>query len=186
MTLLLLTRRNLGQTPLLSSVSYIQRHDLTSLTKTFKSLSTPPSPTPTFVLPPPPRFLALTLKQLASFFNALFLLSAWSAASSDIYVSSRYLFNLARLGHAPGWMGSLYRPYGKATEGQSRPNSSADGQSLSNGVAGGDKKDVIAIPWVGILVAALFGTLAFMPDGTSAAQTVSAFLSDGVITGATI
>ncbi|RDX44160.1 hypothetical protein OH76DRAFT_1360073, partial [Lentinus brumalis] len=41
--------------------------------------------------------------------NAAILLSAWSAAASDIYISSRFLFFLARRGHAPTWLAHLFR-----------------------------------------------------------------------------
>ncbi|KAH7097637.1 amino acid permease-domain-containing protein [Auriculariales sp. MPI-PUGE-AT-0066] len=41
--------------------------------------------------------------------TAIFMLSALSAASSDIFVASRYLFFLARRGHAPWVFGSLYK-----------------------------------------------------------------------------
>ena len=41
--------------------------------------------------------------------NATVLLSAWSAAASDIYISSRFLFFLARRGHAPKFFASLTR-----------------------------------------------------------------------------
>lgn len=40
------------------------------------------------------------------------LLSAWSAAASDVYISSRFLFFLARCHHAPQFLASLVRhPY---------------------------------------------------------------------------
>ena len=41
--------------------------------------------------------------------NAAILLSAWSAAASDIYISSRFLFFLARRGHAPTFLAHLFR-----------------------------------------------------------------------------
>ena len=41
--------------------------------------------------------------------NAAILISAWSAAASDIYISSRFLFFLARRGHAPTWLAHLFR-----------------------------------------------------------------------------
>ena len=41
--------------------------------------------------------------------NGAILLSAWSAATSDIYVSSRFLFLLARRGHAPQFLAHLIR-----------------------------------------------------------------------------
>lgn len=44
--------------------------------------------------------------------NAAILLSAWSAAASDLYISSRFLFFLARCQHAPQFLRSLIRhPY---------------------------------------------------------------------------
>ena len=41
--------------------------------------------------------------------NATILLSAWSAAVSDIYIGSRFLFFLARRGHAPAFLAHLFR-----------------------------------------------------------------------------
>ncbi|KAJ3476941.1 hypothetical protein NLI96_g10806 [Meripilus lineatus] len=52
-------------------------------------------------------FHALEVKALPHIVNAAILVSAWSAASSDIYVSSRCLFFLARRGHAPSFSGLL-------------------------------------------------------------------------------
>jgi amino acid transporter len=45
------------------------------------------------------------------------LISAWSAAASDVYISSRFLIFLARRGHAPGFLALLTRyPRQSATE----------------------------------------------------------------------
>jgi yeast amino acid transporter len=41
--------------------------------------------------------------------NAAILISAWSAAASDVYISSRFLFFLAREGHAPAFLAFLTR-----------------------------------------------------------------------------
>ena len=41
--------------------------------------------------------------------NAAILLSAWSAAASDIYISSRFLFFLAREKHAPSFLAHIVR-----------------------------------------------------------------------------
>ena len=41
--------------------------------------------------------------------NASILISAWSAAASDIYIGSRFLFFLARRGHAPAFLGHLFK-----------------------------------------------------------------------------
>ncbi|KAK7689427.1 hypothetical protein QCA50_007219 [Cerrena zonata] len=49
------------------------------------------------------------IRVLPHFINAAILLSAWSAAVSDIYVSSRCLFFLARRGHAPQFLAYLVR-----------------------------------------------------------------------------
>ncbi|OCH92807.1 hypothetical protein OBBRIDRAFT_790817 [Obba rivulosa] len=49
------------------------------------------------------------IKVLPHVTNAAILLSAWSAAASDIYISSRFLFFLARCRHAPSFLGSLLK-----------------------------------------------------------------------------
>ena len=41
--------------------------------------------------------------------NAAILLSAWSAAASDVYISSRFLFFLAKCRHAPSFLAWLIR-----------------------------------------------------------------------------
>ncbi|GJE92577.1 amino acid permease-domain-containing protein [Phanerochaete sordida] len=46
---------------------------------------------------------------LSSVINAAVLLSAWSAAASDVYISSRFLFFLARQRHAPRMFNFLLR-----------------------------------------------------------------------------
>ncbi|THH31588.1 hypothetical protein EUX98_g2586 [Antrodiella citrinella] len=52
------------------------------------------------------------IKGLPHIINAAVLLSAWSAAASDVYISSRFLFFLARCHHAPQFLASLIRyPY---------------------------------------------------------------------------
>ncbi|KAH9849492.1 amino acid permease-domain-containing protein [Lenzites betulinus] len=48
-------------------------------------------------------------KVLPDMVNASILISAWSAAASDIYISSRFLFFLARRGHAPSFLAHLFR-----------------------------------------------------------------------------
>ncbi|KAI0629930.1 amino acid permease-domain-containing protein [Trametes polyzona] len=49
------------------------------------------------------------IKVLPDLVNASILISAWSAAASDIYISSRFLFFLARQGHAPSFLAHLFR-----------------------------------------------------------------------------
>ncbi|KAI9068733.1 hypothetical protein FKP32DRAFT_1587420 [Trametes sanguinea] len=48
-------------------------------------------------------------KVLPDLVNASILVSAWSAAASDIYIGSRFLFFLARRGHAPSFLGHLFK-----------------------------------------------------------------------------
>ena len=47
--------------------------------------------------------------QLPDIVNGTILLSAWSAAASDIYMSSRFLFFLGRRKHAPSVFAHLFR-----------------------------------------------------------------------------
>jgi len=49
----------------------------------------------------------LNIKALPSIVNASILLSAWSAAASDVYISSRFMFFLARRRHAPKFLAYL-------------------------------------------------------------------------------
>ncbi|KAJ7583621.1 amino acid permease/ SLC12A domain-containing protein, partial [Mycena floridula] len=65
--------------------------------------------------------------------NAAFVLSAFSAATSDVYISSRFLYFLARCRHAPSFCGATIQTSSKTV-----------------------------VPWFGILVASAFGLLAFM------------------------
>lgn len=57
----------------------------------------------------PFRTLIVALRQLPHIVNAAILLSAWSAAASDVYISSRFLFFLARRGHAPRFLAGLIK-----------------------------------------------------------------------------
>ena len=61
--------------------------------------------------------------------NAAILLSALSAASSDVYISSRFLFFLARRGHAPSFLDHLVR-YPRAPKRRRRePSTESDSES---------------------------------------------------------
>ncbi|KAL4247913.1 hypothetical protein ABKN59_006786 [Abortiporus biennis] len=53
---------------------------------------------------------------LPSVINAAILLSAWSAAASDVYISSRFLFFLAERGHAPAIFGLLLNAKGNISK----------------------------------------------------------------------
>ena len=71
--------------------------------------------------------------QLPDVVNAAILLSAWSAAASDIYISSRFLFFLARRGHAPTFLAHLFRyPRARAVH-SSQSDSDSDGDGDSSG-----------------------------------------------------
>ena len=78
--------------------------------------------------------LSFFLWQLPDVVNAAILLSAWSAAASDIYISSRFLFSLARRGHAPTFLAHLFRyPRARTVHStQSDSDSEADADSDSD------------------------------------------------------
>ena len=79
--------------------------------------------------------------------NAAILLSAWSAAASDIYISSRFLFFLARRGHAPNFLAHLFRyPRARAQamySSQSDSDSEADVDSDSESDIGASSSTCI-------------------------------------------
>ncbi|KAI0775611.1 amino acid permease-domain-containing protein [Trametes elegans] len=54
-------------------------------------------------------FKRANYKVLPDLVNAAILISAWSAAASDIYIGSRFLFFLARRGHAPSFLAHLFK-----------------------------------------------------------------------------
>lgn len=70
--------------------------------------------------------------------NAAILLSAWSAAASDIYISSRFLFFLARRGHAPNFLAHLFRYPRSRRVRSSQSDSDSDRAHDSGSDAGGD------------------------------------------------
>ncbi|KDR78827.1 hypothetical protein GALMADRAFT_224077 [Galerina marginata CBS 339.88] len=84
------------------------------------------------------------LIQLAHICNAAFVISAFSAAVSDVYIASRFLYYLARCGHAPRFCAGIIR----------------------------SERTKTIIPWVGILVSSSFALLAYMSvsDSSSAAE----------------
>lgn len=64
--------------------------------------------------------------------NIAILVSAWSAAASDIYISSRFLFFLARRGHAPTFLAHLFRyPRARGVRGR-RSDDDTDGTRSEN------------------------------------------------------
>ena len=66
---------------------------------------------------------------MAHFVNAAVLLSAWSAAASDVYISSRFLFFLARCRHAPQIFASLFR-YPSGPQDSTAPDSVDEGDDV--------------------------------------------------------
>ena len=69
--------------------------------------------------------------------NAAILVSAWSAAASDIYISSRFLFFLSRRGHAPAFLGYLIR-YPRDLRVRSSQSDSEDEDELEGDEPGED------------------------------------------------
>ncbi|KAI1789950.1 amino acid permease-domain-containing protein [Ganoderma leucocontextum] len=130
--------------------------------------------------------------------NAAILLSAWSAAASDIYISSRFLFFLARRGHAPTFLAHLFRyPRARAVHSsQSDSDSDADGDGDSDSdsdvaeLAVGRDEAVLSdeeiageqvlpsdqpayvMPLASVLVSASVGLLTFLSYGAGSANTV--------------
>jgi len=112
------------------------------------------------------------IKVLPYITSALFLLSAWSAATSDVYVSSRYFFFLARQGHAPRFLDALISIKdiklailsALHRDSPSQPESPDEGKRL-------------VVPLFGILIAAAFGSLAILPSISNSAQQIFYWLS---------
>jgi len=82
------------------------------------------------------------IKALPSIINACLLTSAWSAASSDLYTSSRALYGLAMVGNAPRIFTATTR---------------------------------FGLPYLSIIVCALFGCLAYMSVTTGAGKVFNWF-----------
>lgn len=110
--------------------------------------------------------------QLPQIVTALFLLSAWSAATADLYVSSRFLFFLAKRGHAPAIFGATLRL------GPSRGVKRNTFNFELNDITEADFDDeltgkrVTVIPIAGIIAGAAFSFLAFMSLGGGGASEV--------------
>ncbi|KAF8907272.1 amino acid permease/ SLC12A domain-containing protein [Gymnopilus junonius] len=79
------------------------------------------------------------IKVLPHICNAAFVISAFSAAVSDVYISSRFLYYLARCGHALKFCAGIFR----------------------------SERNKTVIPWVGVLVSASFAMLAYMSVSAS-------------------
>ncbi|KIP02974.1 hypothetical protein PHLGIDRAFT_130425 [Phlebiopsis gigantea 11061_1 CR5-6] len=67
---------------------------------------------------------------MAHFVNAAVLLSAWSAAASDVYISSRFLFFLARCHHAPQIFASLFRYPSRPPQDPAAPSDASENDDV--------------------------------------------------------
>jgi amino acid permease len=95
---------------------------------------------------------------LPSMANVAFILSAWSAATSDIYISSRYLFYLAECGQVPGaW---IFR----------RIATSRYPEVKNWRIKLSPPDKLTYVPVASVLVASLFGCLSFMAATRNAFQ----------------
>ncbi|KAM5541193.1 hypothetical protein V8D89_005122 [Ganoderma adspersum] len=131
--------------------------------------------------------------------NAAILLSAWSAAASDIYISSRFLFFLGCRGHAPNFLAHLFR-YPRAhtvhsthSDSDSEADADSDSESdieirrveppLSDEEMRGEQvlpsnQPTYVMPLASVLVSASVGLLTFLSYGTGSANTVFNWLAN--------
>ncbi|EJF55719.1 amino acid transporter [Dichomitus squalens LYAD-421 SS1] len=107
---------------------------------------------------------------LPDMINAAILLSAWSAAASDIYISSRFLFFLARRGHAPTFLAHLFR-YPRARAVPQSDRGSDDDSDDSEQVLPSSQPTYV-MPLASVLVSASVGLLTFLSYGAGSANTV--------------
>lgn len=84
---------------------------------------------------------------------------------SLVYISSRFLFFLARRGHAPSFLGTLISRQNTRTLLQARPIRNGDNGQRS-------RENRLVIPIFGVLVATLFAFLAFLPSQSPTAEQV--------------
>ncbi|KAI0698129.1 amino acid permease-domain-containing protein [Cytidiella melzeri] len=139
---------------------------------------------------------------LSSIVNAAILLSAWSAAASDIYISSRFLFFLAKNQHAPEIF-SFLRRYPRVTAApDSRPHEEGvelpdvdeldddELQPLSTALDDSQRREDVeslrpsprrhpwfVLPLYAVLASASVGLLSFLSAGGQGAQVIFNWLS---------
>ncbi|KZT12242.1 amino acid transporter [Laetiporus sulphureus 93-53] len=111
-------------------------------------------------------FEGTKLAKLGNLINAAIVISAFSAASSDIYISSRYLFFLARQKHAPAIFAFLLR-HPDTTASRRDPVEEEEGSDVEMLLTGRPKL-LWALPFTCIMTATAVGTLAFLSGGTTA------------------
>ncbi|RPD71596.1 hypothetical protein L226DRAFT_171196 [Lentinus tigrinus ALCF2SS1-7] len=139
--------------------------------------------------------------------NAAILVSAWSAAASDIYIASRFLFFLARRGHAPAWLAHLYKSRSlrpaqgrgdsdnSTSTDQSGSEDDSDAESedshdseqddaglrereLLGGQVTPAKKEIYVIPLASVLVTSSVGFLTLLSFGDVGANVVFQWLGN--------
>ncbi|KZP05943.1 hypothetical protein FIBSPDRAFT_1053819 [Athelia psychrophila] len=117
---------------------------------------------------------AAGFKTLARIVTAFFLMSAWSAATSDIYISSRYMYFLAKRGHAPKFLSTLI-PVGYAKEKPVRRRSESTPDTRTPAPPARETR--LVVPIAGVVVAMIFAFLAYLPAQASNAQQVFLYVT---------
>ncbi|KAI0671245.1 amino acid permease-domain-containing protein [Trametes maxima] len=139
-------------------------------------------------------------KVLPDMVNACILVSAWSAAASDIYIGSRFLFYLARQGHAPSFLAHLFQ-LNKAQVAEARqrdsedtsdssqrdsgdegselgdqPSSVEDGLGTPQEDVNQDERSTYILPLASVLVSASVGFLTFLSSAAGSANSAFQWL----------
>ncbi|KIM83249.1 hypothetical protein PILCRDRAFT_7206 [Piloderma croceum F 1598] len=113
---------------------------------------------------------ATGIKFLPQITSALFILSAWSAATSDVYISSRFMYFLAKRDHAPRFLATLVSMQKVGIQSARSPcRRNAESESPAAKPA--------VVPVFGILAATVFAFLAFLPSQSPSAEQAFYWLS---------
>ncbi|EIW52347.1 uncharacterized protein TRAVEDRAFT_75343 [Trametes versicolor FP-101664 SS1] len=141
-------------------------------------------------------------KVLPDLVNASILISAWSAAASDIYISSRFLFFLARRGHAPSFLAYLFRlnqprtveTHGSESEATDASDANSDDEdsvveepraspTIEDGLGSAEdwdraleKSSTYVLPLASVLVSASMGLFTFLSSASGSANTTFQWL----------
>ena len=114
---------------------------------------------------------------LATLATIAFILSAWSAATSDIFISSRYLFFLAECGQVPfAWFFRRLKKFRGIWITFGR-NEDQEGDGGGGGVRFERSDQPTIIPWACLIVSFGFGLLSLMASATGNAVEVFHWLS---------
>ncbi|EED81941.1 predicted protein [Postia placenta Mad-698-R] len=147
----------------------------------------------------------------ANFINAIIMLSAFSVAASDIYIGSRFMFFLARRGHAPGFLASLFKYPQDKTPAQELEEEDTDSdeeeeedwhsavESFTNAAITEHSEEEAAqhpsfykpsmiwtIPLASVLVTASVGLLAYMATSKSSSAVSETFASSAATATTTV